>query len=168
MSKVDWITWKTNPNEIINPEKVMANIEDYINNYICYMNAAVYNEIGVELTTGGLSSKSLIINGEEKAHTQAKEILNKIDTMKENLNKLKDKFQIDVLNQKEIEKKQLIEAISEKLIEEEKKLNNTLSLREKVSPDNEMINISELDDVIYLTNERINRLKEKLDIAYKI
>ena len=33
MSKVDWITWKTNPEEIIKPNSLVDKITDEYNNY---------------------------------------------------------------------------------------------------------------------------------------
>ena len=39
MSKADWITWKTDPKEIINPEKLIEEIEEYYQNYESTMNS---------------------------------------------------------------------------------------------------------------------------------
>ena len=38
MSRVDWITWKTNPKDIIDPNIIENNIMENFKNYNSYMN----------------------------------------------------------------------------------------------------------------------------------
>ena len=59
MSKVDWITWKTNPKEIINPNIIDDNIQDSFNNYNEYMNPLIYDQIKHEIDKGILGKESL-------------------------------------------------------------------------------------------------------------
>ena len=48
MSKVDWITWKTDSKEIINPEKLTDKINDIYTDFNSYMNPVIYENIKYE------------------------------------------------------------------------------------------------------------------------
>ena len=52
MSKVDWITWKTNPKEIINPNIIVENIENNFSDYNEYMSPLIYDQIKNEIENG--------------------------------------------------------------------------------------------------------------------
>ena len=49
MAKVDWITWKTDPSEIINPNTISNKIADIYQDYNCYMNSTVYEGLNHEI-----------------------------------------------------------------------------------------------------------------------
>lgn len=165
MSKVDWITWKTNTDEIIDPLKVKEKIQDYFNNYNTYMNSVVYEGINYEISRGGLDTESLNIAGSSPANEIAKEILNKIDEVKSNSLNLIDNIYESLKLQREIEKKQLITAIEEKISEEEKILDKTIETKDKIINSNLHELTKELDDSIDYTYVRIKRLKERLEAA---
>ena len=168
MAKVDWITWKTDISEIINPDKILENLNDLFNDYNCYMNSVVYEELNHEVTVGGLDKYSLNIVGTSPANETALNILNRIDDIKTAIENLKNKVYNSAVDQKEIEKKQLISCIEEKILEEEKILSNTVSLRERISTSTEIIDINTVNDIIEVTNEKINKLKERLELAKSI
>ena len=132
MAKVDWITWKTDPSEIINPDKVGEKISNIFKDYNCYMNSVVYEGILHEIEKGGLDKMSLNLLGTSPANESAIDILENITEIKEIINSLQEDVLKSAEEQKEIEKNQLIQVIEEKILEEENKLNNTLSLKEKI------------------------------------
>ena len=168
MSKVDWITWKTNPSEIINPDKTVEKLSDRFQDYHTYMTTTVYEGIKQEVEKGGLSKASFDIAGVSPANENAIKILNTIDEIKATMNNLKEIIEDQANKQKEIEKEQLIEAIEEKIKEEEKILENTEKLKERLTEENTLITISEVNDMIDNNKERIRRLAERLEAAKAI
>ena len=42
MSKVDWITWKTDPKEIINPHTIEEDVNDFFHSYTIYEILRIY------------------------------------------------------------------------------------------------------------------------------
>ena len=54
MAKVDWITWKTDIKEIINPDEVAQSLKEKIDSYNLYLDSQVYKELNSEITNGGL------------------------------------------------------------------------------------------------------------------
>lgn len=147
MSKVDWINWKTNPHEIINPDQIMEEIDQKYESYNTYMNPVIYEGIKYEVSMGGLDKSSLNILGSSPTNELAINILDNINEIKNIIGNLKNQLEIDALEQKQIEKKQLIEAIESKIEKEEvKKKNNS-------NPEIE---------------EHIKELKERLNLANSI
>ena len=62
MSKVDWITWKTDVTDIINPEKVIDSVTDSYNEFNSYMNPVIYENLKYEVINGGLDKSSINIH----------------------------------------------------------------------------------------------------------
>ena len=118
MSKVDWITWKTNPEEIIKPNSLEDKITDEYNNYSSYMYPNIYENIRNEVLNGGLDKQSLNILGESPANEMAINILNNIDEIKSIIENLKTQINEELNEQKGIEKKQLINDLEDKISEE--------------------------------------------------
>ena len=118
MSKVDWITWKTNPEEIIKPNSLEDKITDEYNNYSSYMYPNIYENIRNEVLNGGLDKQSLNILGESPANEMAINILNNIDEIKSIIENLKTQINEELNEQKGIEKKQLINDLEDKILEE--------------------------------------------------
>ena len=87
MSKVDWITWKTDPKEIINPEQVDKEILEYYQNYNSYMNPMIYEQLKNEVSKGGLNKDAFNVSGISPANEMAVDILNTIDDIKTTMNK---------------------------------------------------------------------------------
>lgn len=165
MPKVDWITWKTEEKDIVNPNKELEKIEDQYQNYHVYMNSVVTEGIKSEMVNGGLDPLSLNLIGTSPANEKAKEILKEIEEIQIEYESLKKKIEDSLNNQKRTEKEQLIEALDHKIIEEERILNNTISLRDRINQSGIPENIQKLrlDDIIEDSNNRINQLKERLD-----
>lgn len=165
MARVDWITWKTNTNEIINPDKVIQKISDKFQNYTSYMNSVVYESIDSEIEKGGLDQLSLNVMGNSPANEKAITILNSINEIENIIETLKNQIYDAVVEQKKMEKQQLIDAIEEKIKSEEKILNNTLAVKEKINSANSIISNKKVTDMIDISTERLNRLKERLELA---
>ncbi len=163
MAKVDWITWKTNSTDIINPSK----IEEKTNESFIELNnniSNIYENIKKELEIGGLNKSSFEITSISPANEKANQIISIIEKIKESTENLKEKIKTTTEEQKEIEKKQLIEVINEKITEEQKKIDTTMNLKNRIPNSNELIDINQLDDIIEVANERINILTEKLEL----
>ena len=118
MSKVDWITWKTHPEEIIKPNSLEDKITDEYNNYSSYMYPNIYENIRNEVLNGGLDKQSLNILGESPANEMAINILNNIDEIKSIIENLKTQINEELDEQKGIEKTQLINDLEDKILEE--------------------------------------------------
>ena len=118
MSKVDWITWKTDSKEIINPEKLTDKINDIYTDFNSYMNPVIYENIKYETINGGLDKSSINIMGATPANEMAINILNNIDEIKSTLENIKLQVENSSSEQKKIEKNQLITAIEDKLSKE--------------------------------------------------
>lgn len=121
MSKVDWITWKTDVTDIINPEKVIDSVTDSYNEFNSYMNPVIYENLKYEVINGGLDKSSINILGHSPANEMALNILNNIDEIKSIIENLKLQIENATEEQKKIEKDQLVNALDKK-IEDEKQI----------------------------------------------
>ena len=121
MSKVDWITWKTDVTDIINPEKVIDSVTDLYNEFNSYMNPVIYENLKYEVINGGLDKSSINILGHSPANEMALNILNNIDEIKSIIENLKLQLENATEEQKKIEKYQLVNELDTK-IEEEKQI----------------------------------------------
>ena len=164
MAKVDWITWKTNKDEIIDPTSILNKVNDEIDDNIIIHNK-IKDIITSEIYRGGLDCTSLNIMGASPANEKANKIISNINDIQNVLEILKTNIYTSTQEQKKIEKQELIDAIEAKLLEEEKILNNKLAIREKLDSINTLISQKELDSIIASSNDRINKLKERLDMA---
>ena len=118
MSKVDWITWKTDVTDIINPEKVIDSVTDSYNEFNSYMNPVIYENLKYEVINGGLDKSSINILGHSPANEIALNILNNIDEIKSIIENLKLQIENATEEQKKIEKDQLVNALDTKIEEE--------------------------------------------------
>ena len=126
MAKVDWITWKTDPKDIIDPKRIEEQIDGYYQNFNSYINPVVYEGIKHEVLNGGLDKASLNIIGYSPANESAINILNDIDEIKSIIENIKRDVIISAEEQRQIEKLQLIEAIKNKIIQEEELKDNSI------------------------------------------
>lgn len=163
MSKVDWINWKTDPEEIINPNKIEEKVTELFKNYNTYMNPVVYEQIKYEVNKGGLSKDAFNINGDSPANEIAMDILNKIDDIKKVMTVLEKETISLAKEQKQIEKDQLISEIKKKMKREENVKEN---IQKNEELKNHIIAMGERpEDVIYIINDRIEKLQERLELA---
>lgn len=168
MAAVDWINWKTEPKEIMNPDLVSEKANEIFRDYYVYMNSVVRENIKFEINRGGLDQNSLNLLGENPAYEKAKMIINHIDQVKEKIEVLKKEIVQSAEEQKRLEKEQLINCIENKLKEEELKKQNTISLKNRLPENNTYITKEEVEEIIDSTEDRIKRLQERLDTARMI
>lgn len=163
MSKVDWITWKTNPKEIINPNIIEDNIKNNFQNYNTYMNPVVYEQIKHEINSGILGKDKMISMYDAPVNKISLEILSKIDEIKTVIDNLIVNVKKSTEEQKQIEKQQLVDEIETKIKTEEETLN---SVKVNKNMQNKIINMGgNPNDVVYIIEDRINKLKERLETA---
>ena len=165
MAKVDWITWKTDKNEIINPDNIEKNVAEFFSEFDHYINSIAYNELHDEIVTGGLNESAFNVMGVSPANEEAERIIDSIERMNEIVNKIKSDIYKSTIDQKNIEKQQLIDSLQNKILEEENKMNNALKLKDKLQTNSDIISFTDIDDVIQISAERIKVLKERLDVA---
>ena len=164
MAKVDWITWKTNIKEIINPEQELEEINNNIHKLNNIINQDIYVNVNREKLDGGLNEKSLNLNGISPSSIKTDKILKKLEVVLDDLLKLQNKVKKQAFEQKEIEKEQLANCIKQKIEEQEKVLENTENIKAQATSQNtDAVSIKELDDILEVTRERIRILKEKLN-----
>lgn len=168
MAKVDWITWKTNPKEIIDPEIINEEISKNIMNFDSFIKSNIYQDLKIEVEKGGLKEDSLNLNGTSPVNMSANKILAKIDNIINNTEKLKSSIYTQALNQKELEKSQLIDAIEGKIREQKSILENTENLKNRLAGSNDVVSMEEIEKTLNATNEKIKMLTEKLEEARAI
>lgn len=166
MAKVDWITWKTDPKELLNVEDMENKLNECFQDYNTYMNPVVYEQIKHEVNFGGLDKESLCIMGNSPANEMGNDILNCIDEIKTIYNSLKEKIIEQTKNQRESEKKQLIAALEEKIKSEEQLLNRTIT--SEGQKDNAEFIEKSPEEIVEIIKDRIVKLNERLEIAKSI
>lgn len=167
MSKVDWITWKTDSKELLDSETINRNVNNKISEINSITNN-IYENIKSEIDKGGLTDESLSIDGTSPHNTVANRIIKKIDDIKTISEQLKEQINSQVLEQKNSEKEQLIKAIEEKISEQEKILENSISLKNKITASNTTVGIKEVEEIINSTNNRLSMLRGRLEQAKEI
>ena len=166
MSKVDWITWKTDPKEILNVEKFEEKINEYFQEYNTYMNPVIYEQVKHEVNFGGLDKESLSIMGVTPANEMGVDILNCIDEIKTVYGNLKERILEQAKEQKESEKNQLIKEIEDKISIEESLLNK-INASESIK--SELENLGESpEEIVDIIHNRIRKLNERLEMAKSI
>ncbi len=166
MSKVDWITWKTNPNEIINPQEIVDKIDKLFENYNTYMNPIVYENLKMEILNGGLSQDSFSINGRSPSNEIAIDILKRIENIKKMSEYLRNSIMNFSLEQKNIEKQQLLKAIHEK-IQNEKAIIQRIQSNQYIQDDISYVNTNN-QDMIEITTDRIKKLEQKMEYVQSL
>lgn len=167
MARVDWITWKTETKEIINNETILDSLNKSINELNSILDN-VYNNIKLEIDKGGLNNEALSLNGESPSMILSNKVLNNIEDIKAIEERLLDRINKQLLEQKKIEKEQLIDSISKKINEQDKILENTEALKNRITAENNVININEVNNTINVTKEKLNMLHERLEKAKAI
>ncbi len=166
MPKVDWITWKTDPKEIINPDQIEEDINDCFSQYDSYMNSMVYEQLRSEISKGGLAKDAFNVSGISPANEMSNDIVNAIEEIKHTITTLKEDVRKVASEQKEIEKDQLIEAIEDKLAKEKILLEN-IETQEGIQDQIRKLGDNP-NDIIAIIHDRIKKLTERLEIAKEL
>ena len=168
MSKVDWITWNTDPKEILNPNEIVEKITMGYQDYNNFVTSRITENLKKEMETGGLNRISLNVYGNSPAYEKTTNILNHMNEITILFDSFKKRLKTSLDEQKEIEKSQLIQSIEEKIAEEKKKLDNTELLKNRVSTSNQSISLEQVEEIIQGCRDRIERLQEKLEVAKEL
>lgn len=168
MGKVDWITWNTDSRDIINPDKTVEKILEIYQDYNNYIQSNIYEIIKKETQIGGIDKASINLYGESPAYEKAIKILNQIDEISLIMNNFINNIKSSTEEQKKLEKNDLIKAIEDKIAEEKKILDNTELLKSRISMSNQVVSIEEVEEIIKISHDKINRLQERLEIAKNI
>ena len=84
------------------------------------------------------------------------------------MNNLTNTIKYSTEEQKKTEKNDLIVAIEEKIAEEKKILENTELLKSRITSSNQVVSLEEVEEIIKMSHDKINRLQEKLELAKNI
>ena len=160
MAKVDWITWKTEPEEVISPDKVEEKIQQYFDDYYTCMKPTIYEEIKAEMAKGGLSKDAFNVSGKSPSNEIALEIIQKIDEISEIFNSLKTKIRISTEEQKHVEKEQLVDVIQQKIAADEEVIKN---MSNQIDSNDSSIASNTREDILYISANRIDKLNDKLN-----
>ena len=164
---LDWIDWKTNPKEIIDPIKIKENIEQKCKTFKNIMINDVYKNLDVE-EKSGVNTDALNINGLTPSNLKNDSILKEIEVINNALEQyLSDIYQEATL-QKDKEKNKLISAIDSKIMEEKNTLKENIKLKEEAINSNDLELLNQVNNIIEVTNERIRVLTERLNEARMI
>ena len=166
MARVDWITWKTDPKEILNVDSIEEKLFECFQDYNTYINPVIYEQIKHEVNFGGLDKETLNIMGIAPANEMGIDILNCIDEIKSTFDNLKEKIIDQAKEQRESEKKQLIKELEDKISIEQSLLNKIIA---SDSIKSELINLGEKpEEIVEIINNRLSKLNERLEIAKNI
>ena len=163
MAKVDWITWKTDPKEIVNPNEVEEKIQSIFDAFHLCMHPMIYEQLKYEVLNGGLSRSAFHVDSDSPSNEEAIRILNKIDEIQSTFEELKSMVYDCSLEQKDIEKKQLVAAIEDKL-QGEKNIMKRVQSNHSVK-NNIVQSGSNPNDILSVTEDRVNKLNHKLSIV---
>lgn len=163
MEKYDWITWKTEEAELINPEEIEKNLKDIYKNYNSYMNPVIYENIKFEINKGGLNKEALIIDNRSPATEVANKIISDIEEVKDLINKLIESVKNDALEQRKIETKLLISRIEEKIEKDKKLIENSKNAQLKYIDTSLSEASNSIQVVIEITKKRIDLLTKKIE-----
>jgi len=118
MAEVDWITWKTEPEELLHLDSVLEKMDSFFEDYYSYMKPVVYEQLKNEILRGGLSKDSFHVLGKSPSNESALQIIELMDDINQNYLNLKNNVRDSVSEQEEIEKNQLIHVIEDRISDE--------------------------------------------------
>lgn len=168
MAKVDWINWKTDPSEIIDPERIQEELNKKYQEYEKSMYLGIYETLKEEMSDGGLNKTSLNILGSHPANDKAYEIIRKIDNIKKTIDYIKNQIYEESIRQRQLEKEQLISCIEERIMQEEKVLDTMIKLGERADNKETLIDLDEIENITRDTIEKISYLNDRLKLAKEI
>ena len=131
MIRLDWITWKTEESELINPEEIVEKLKVRFQDYNSYMNPVVNESIKHEVENGGLNKNAFIINDRSPANEVANKIMSDIQEVKDMTNALIESVRLEAQEQRKREVNQLILKIEEKIEKDKKLIENSKDVQQK-------------------------------------
>ena len=73
MAKVDWISWKTETDEIINPEKIFEEVSTIYNEFKNNIDKEVKSKLLDEIANGGLNENEELSSEDEYSYQEETE-----------------------------------------------------------------------------------------------
>lgn len=163
MIRLDWITWKTEESELINPEEIVEKLKVRFQDYNSYMNPVVTESIKHEIENGGLNKNAFIINDRSPANEVANKIMSDIQEVKDMTNALIESVRLEAQEQRKREVNQLILKIEEKIEKDKKLIENSKDVQQKYLQSSLEETSENIQTIIEITRKRINLLTRKLE-----
>ena len=163
MIRLDWITWKTEESELINPEEIVEKLKVRFQDYNSYMNPVVNESIKHEVENGGLNKNAFIINDRSPANEVANKIMSDIQEVKDMTNALIESVRLEAQEQRKREINQLILKIEEKIEKDKKLIENSKDVQQKYLQSSLEETSENIQTIIEITRKRINLLTRKLE-----
>ncbi|MBQ8535091.1 MAG: hypothetical protein IJ463_05350 [Bacilli bacterium] len=163
MIRLDWITWKTEESELINPEEIVEKLKVRFQDYNSYMNPVVNESIKYEVENGGLNKNAFIINDRSPANEVANKIMSDIQEVKDMTNALIESVRLESQEQRKREVNQLILKIEEKIEKDKKLIENSKDVQQKYLQSSLEETSENIQTIIEITRKRINLLTRKLE-----
>ena len=163
MIRLDWITWKTEESELINPEEIVEKLKIRFQDYNSYMNPVVNESIKHEVENGGLNNNAFIINDRSPANEVANKIMSDIQEVKDMTNALIESVRLEAQEQRKREVNQLILKIEEKIEKDKKLIENSKDVQQKYLQSSLEETSENIQTIIEITRKRINLLTRKLE-----
>ena len=163
MIRLDWITWKTEESELINPEEIVEKLKVRFQDYNSYMNPVVNESIKHEVENGGLNKNAFIINDRSPANEVANKIMSDIQEVKDMTNALIESVRLEAQEQRKREVNQLILKIEEKIEKDKKLIENSKDVQQKYLQSSLEETSENIQTIIEITRKRINLLTRKLE-----
>lgn len=163
MNKLEWITWKTEESELINPNEVVEKLKDKFQDYNSYMNPVINEGMKYEVNHGGLSKEAFIINDRSPANEVANKIISDIQEVKDLTNSLIESVRLDAEEQRKKEVNQLVIKIEEKIKKDKRLIENSKEAQKKYLETSSLETYESIQTIINITQNRIETLKRKIE-----
>lgn len=163
MKKLEWITWKTEEYELINPDELVEKLKERYQDYNAYMNPVINESLKYEVAHGGLNKDAFVMNGRSPATEVANKIMSDIEEVKEMTEALIESVRLDALEQRKREVHQLVLKIEEKIEKDKRLIENSKEAQQKYIQSSAPETSESIQTIIDLTQKRINLLMNKLE-----
>ena len=163
MKRLEWITWKTEESELINPDELVEKIKERFQDYNSYMNPVVNENLKYEVANGRLNKDAFVLDGRSPATEVANKIMSDINEVKDMTEALIESIRLDALEQRKREVHQLVLKIEEKIEKDKRLIENSKEAQQKYIQSSSPETSESIQTVIDLTQKRINLLMNKLE-----
>lgn len=163
MKRLEWITWKTEESELINPDELVEKLKERFQDYNSYMNPVVNENLKYEVANGGLNKDAFVLDGRSPATEVANKIMSDINEVKDMTEALIESIRLDALEQRKREVNHLILKIEEKIEKDKRLIENSKEAQQKYIQSSLSETSDNIQTVIDLTQKRINLLTKKLE-----
>ncbi len=163
MKRLEWITWKTEESELINPNELVEKLKERFQDYNSYMNPVVNENLKYEVANGGLNKDAFVLDGRSPATEVANKIMSDINEVKDMTEALIESIRLDALEQRKREVHQLVLKIEEKIEKDKRLIENSKEAQQKYIQSSLSATSDSIQTIIDITQRRINLLTKKLE-----